>query len=141
MELAAPRQSMRQFRRKDDAEIFRCARHSLQLFVYGGKMTGTMRGSWTDERLDDFAAHTDRRFDLLERRMEEGFDRIDSRFDRIDSRFERVDSRFERIDSRFERIDDRLDAVQRTMAHGVIALSTAIVIGFGGIFGLLAAQL
>jgi hypothetical protein len=90
-------------------------------------MTGTMRDSWTDERLDDFAAHTDRRFDLLERRMGEGFDRIDSRF--------------ERIDSRFERIDDRLDAVQRAMVHGVIALSTAIVVGFGGIFALLAAQI
>lgn len=40
----------------------------------------TMRESWTDERLDDFRAETarrfesvDKRFDRLERRMDEGF--------------------------------------------------------------------
>ncbi len=44
-----------------------------------------MRESWTDARLDDFAANTrrrfdqvDRRFDVLERRMEEGFTRVDA---------------------------------------------------------------
>jgi hypothetical protein len=37
----------------------------------------SMRATWTDSRLDDFAAHTDRRFDELERRMENGFDRVD----------------------------------------------------------------
>ncbi len=36
-----------------------------------------MRATWTDSRLDDFAAHTDKRFDELERRMENGFDRVD----------------------------------------------------------------
>jgi hypothetical protein len=35
------------------------------------------RAMWTDERLDDFAAHTSRRFDDLERRMDAGFDRVD----------------------------------------------------------------
>ncbi|HEX5763830.1 MAG TPA: hypothetical protein VFY04_12020 [Solirubrobacterales bacterium] len=37
-----------------------------------------MRESWTDARLDDFAAHTDQRFDSLERRVENGFDRVDA---------------------------------------------------------------
>lgn len=32
-----------------------------------------MRSTWTDSRLDDFAAHTDRRFDAIDRR----FDRVD----------------------------------------------------------------
>ena len=32
-----------------------------------------MRSTWTDSRLDDFAASTDRRFDTLERRMDDGF--------------------------------------------------------------------
>jgi len=40
-----------------------------------------MRESWTDARLDDFAANTDRRFDSLERRMEDGFKAMNSRFD------------------------------------------------------------
>jgi tetrahydromethanopterin S-methyltransferase subunit G len=49
-----------------------------------------MRESWTDARLDDFAAHTDRRFDQvdrrfdsLERRMENGFAEINARFDSL----------------------------------------------------------
>ena len=32
-----------------------------------------MRSTWTDSRLDDFAAHTDRRFDAVDRR----FDKVD----------------------------------------------------------------
>lgn len=50
----------------------------------------TMRESWTDARLDDFAAHTDkrfdavdRRFDSLERRMEDGFKALNGRFDAL----------------------------------------------------------
>lgn len=42
-----------------------------------------MRESWTDARLDDFAAHTDQRFDSLERRMEDGFKALNSRFDAL----------------------------------------------------------
>ena len=43
----------------------------------------TMRESWTDARLDDFRAETARRFDTLEGRMENGFDRVDARFDAL----------------------------------------------------------
>jgi broad specificity phosphatase PhoE len=43
----------------------------------------TMRESWTDARLDDFRAETARRFDSVERRMENGFDRVDARFDAL----------------------------------------------------------
>jgi hypothetical protein len=43
----------------------------------------TMRKSRTDARLDDFRAETARRFDSLERRMDNGFDRVDARFDAL----------------------------------------------------------
>jgi hypothetical protein len=50
----------------------------------------SMRATWTDSRLDDFAAHTDRRFDDLtnrvskfSRRVDEGFGRIDGRIDSL----------------------------------------------------------
>jgi hypothetical protein len=53
-------------------------------------MMEAMRESWTDARLDDFAKHTDRRFDevdrrfdSLERRMEGGFSDINARFDAL----------------------------------------------------------
>lgn len=39
-----------------------------------------MRQSWTDERLDDFRAETTRRFDALERRMDEGFNETRAEF-------------------------------------------------------------
>jgi broad specificity phosphatase PhoE len=42
-----------------------------------------MRESWTDARLDDFREETARRFDTLERRMDQGFDRVDTRFDAL----------------------------------------------------------
>ena len=32
-----------------------------------------MRATWTDSRLDDFSEETGRRFDRLERRMDDGF--------------------------------------------------------------------
>jgi hypothetical protein len=35
-----------------------------------------MRSTWTDSRLDDFTAQTDRRFDNLERRMDDGFSEL-----------------------------------------------------------------
>jgi hypothetical protein len=35
-----------------------------------------MRSTWTDSRLDDFAAQADRRFDNLERRMDDGFSEL-----------------------------------------------------------------
>jgi hypothetical protein len=43
-------------------------------------MTVTMRESWTDERLDDFRAEVNRRFDEVYRR----FDEVDQRFDRVE---------------------------------------------------------
>jgi hypothetical protein len=80
-----------------------------------------MRKSWTDERLDDFAAHSDRRFDAVEKRMSEGFGRVDK-----DIRELRVE-----MDARFDRLDARFDAFQRTMLQ----------IGGGMIVGLIATQL
>jgi hypothetical protein len=53
-------------------------------------MMEVMRESWTDAQLDDFAKHTDhrfdeidRRFDSVERRMEGGFSEINARFDAL----------------------------------------------------------
>lgn len=48
----------------------------------------TVRESWTDARLDDFATNTDRRFDSIERRMETGFAEMNRRFDAMDARFD-----------------------------------------------------
>lgn len=47
-----------------------------------------MRKTWTDERLSEFAAHTDWRFETLERRMDEGFNRIDAELRALNARFD-----------------------------------------------------
>jgi hypothetical protein len=48
----------------------------------------TMRDSWTDARLDDFARNTGRRFDTIERRMETGFAGMNNRLDAMNARFD-----------------------------------------------------
>lgn len=100
-----------------------------------------MRESWTDARLDDFAAHTDRRFDAVDKR----FDAVDRRFEAVDQRFDAVDQRFDVVDQRFNRVEaelhalkGRFDALNRTLLQiggGVIATLIA------GFMGLIATQL
>jgi hypothetical protein len=79
-----------------------------------------MRESWTDARLDDFAAHTDRRFD-----------EVDRRFDSLERRME----------AGFAEINVRFDALQRVLVQGVIVLSSSIIAGFAALIGLIATQL
>lgn len=80
----------------------------------------TMRESWTDARLDDFRAETARRFAS-----------VDERFDRLERR----------MDDGFNRVDDRLHAMQRTMIQVGIGISAAFIAGFAALIGLIATQL
>lgn len=75
-----------------------------------------MRKSWTDERLDDFAANTDRRFD------------------EVDRRFDEVNKRFDRVDHELSRIDDRLHGLQRVLLQSHVVM-------IAGLLGLIATQL
>jgi hypothetical protein len=69
----------------------------------------TMRESWTDARLDDFRAETSRRFDTLERRMDDGFTRLDAR------------------------IDDLHHLIHRTMLQLGAGLIVTLVVGFASL--------
>ncbi len=71
-----------------------------------------MRESWTDARLDDFRAEVDRRFDKVEGDISE-------------LRGEMRELRAE-MKSGFE-------SINRTITHGVIALSAAYIAGFAAI--------
>lgn len=82
-----------------------------------------MRESWTDARLDDFAAHTDKRFDAVERRF--------------DSLERRIEGGFNRVDAELRALNGRFDALNRTLLKiggGVIGTLIA------GFFGLIATQ-
>jgi len=71
-----------------------------------------MRESWTDARLDDFRGEVNRRFDKIEGEIR-------------DLRGEMNELRSE-MKSGFE-------SINRTMLHGVIALSAAYIAGFAAI--------
>lgn len=77
-----------------------------------------MRESWTDERLDDLAKH------------------VDHRFDQVDRRFEEVDRRFDGLDRRLERLEERMDGFQRTLVHGFVAMTGAIIASNAALIGL-----
>jgi hypothetical protein len=96
--------------------------------------------SWTDERLDNFAAETAQRSDSLELRVNERFDSVDRRFEEVDRRFaetyrrfDDVDRRFDKVDSRLERMEKRIDDLYRgLLLFGGGTLAT-FVVGFAGI--------
>ena len=65
-----------------------------------------MRSTWTDSRLDDFAAHTDGRFDA-------------------------VDKRFDRIDQEIRGLREEIGALQRTIIQvggGLIAAVVGVIL-------------
>lgn len=71
-----------------------------------------MRESWTDARLDDFRADVDRRFNEVDKRLGKVEDEIRELRSEMKSGFE---------------------SINRTMIHGVIALSVAYIAGFAAI--------
>jgi hypothetical protein len=73
----------------------------------------SMRSTWTDSRLDDFAIRTDSRFDTIERRMDEGF----------------------------RELRGDMNDLRRTMVQTTVALAVGMLAGFGGLAGLIATQL
>jgi hypothetical protein len=86
-----------------------------------------MPGEWTDRRLDDFAAHTDQRFDAVDKR----FDAVDRRFDKVDARFDRMEAK---IDHGFDQINARFDTMQQMLFGGAVGLTI-------GLLGVIATQL
>ena len=75
-----------------------------------------MRSTWTDSRLDDFAAHTDRRFDA-----------VDRRFDQVDQRFDRVDQEFREVRAEIGGVRAEIGALQRTIIQVGGGLIVAVV--------------
>jgi hypothetical protein len=88
--------------------------------VFGMEVMAAMEAKptrWNDDRLDEFAANVDRRFD-----------QVDKRFDHLDGR----------MDSGFNRLNDRLDDLMRVLISGFIGLIGVLLVG---ILSLIAMQL
>ena len=83
-----------------------------------------MREAWTDARLDDFRAETARSFDLLGRRVDNGFNRVDA---------ELREMRVEAVALRKE-MNERFEAMHRLLIQFCGAVIAALI-------GLIATQL
>lgn len=79
-----------------------------------------MREAWTDERLDDLTDRMDKNFERVDRDIRDLRSEMNGRFDHLESRFE---------------------TMQRTMIQATVAISAAVLAGFGGLAGLIATQL
>jgi DNA anti-recombination protein RmuC len=89
-----------------------------------------MRESWTDGRLDDFAAHVDKRFDAVDKR----FDRVEGEIRAV--REDGAEMRQEmnrRFDSTQEEMNRRFDSVQKEMYVGLESMQKEMHRGFEGI--------
>ena len=84
--------------------------------------------SWTDERLDNFAGETARRFDSLEARVDERFDAVDRRFEEVDRRFDDVDRRLDGIDRRLDRFENRMDELGYTIHRTMLQLGGGMIV-------------
>jgi DNA anti-recombination protein RmuC len=65
----------------------------------------SMRGTWTDTRLDEFAARVDERFDA-----------VDKRFDAVDTRLGTVEKRLGTVEKRLDGFDYQFGEVRRVLA-------------------------
>lgn len=81
------------------------------------------------DALASLEGRLDRRFELLEQRLDQRFAAIDRRFIGIDQRFIGMDQRFAGIDQRLDSIDARFGRLYGLL----IAMLLAIVGGMGGI--------
>lgn len=77
------------------------------------------RMGWTDERMDDFAKHVDKRFDHVNQR----FEQVDQRFDRLE---EAVRELRTDVNSRFEGLQRTLlltgGGIIATLIAGIVSL-------------------
>ncbi len=75
-------------------------------------MVMTPRETWTDERLDEFKASVNQRFD-------------------------EVDKRFDQVDRRLDRMDGDIRELRQAMLQGFFILVGLMVTGFVGLAGLI----
>ena len=82
-----------------------------------------MRATWTDSRLDDFAANTDRRFDA------------------VDRRFDKVDEAISEVRAEVIGRAGKVRALQRTIIQAGVAMFAALIGVFVAVLGVIATQL
>ena len=72
----------------------------------------TPKESWTDERLDEFKAS------------------VNQRFDEVDRRLDGIDTDIRELRGELIQIRESMEAMQRTMVHGAIGMCGVMITGF-----------
>jgi len=80
----------------------------------------TPRETWTDERLDEFKAS------------------VNQRFDEVDKRLDHMDTDIRELRGEIGQIRESMEAMQRTMVHGAIGMCGVMITGFAALAGLAA---
>jgi flagellar capping protein FliD len=92
-----------------------------------------MRESWTDQRLDEFAADTGRRFDGIDRRL----GKIEGRLDGVDTRLDMMEQSmsegFSRLDADMRELRTQAAAFQRTFLQVSGGAFVTFVVGLVGV--------
>lgn len=112
----------------------------------------SVRDKWTDERLDDLNRRVDSGFGELRDQLRDGHKEMRDEFAAVRGEMQGVREEIhgirgeiqgvrEEIHGIGERTTERWDSIQRSMMQLAVALTTAMVAGFAGIFALLAAAL
>jgi septal ring factor EnvC (AmiA/AmiB activator) len=80
----------------------------IQLFTKVEEMD--KRFDQLDKRIDDLRTDTNNRFEQVDKRIDELRRDMNNRFEQVDKRFEQVDKRFEQVDKRFVELRDDMNA-------------------------------
>lgn len=76
----------------------------------------TPRETWSDERLDEFKASVNQRFD-----------EVDRRFDEVDKRFDQIDKRLDRMGDDIRELRQAVARMSESMNRNFIALGMLVV--------------
>jgi flagellar capping protein FliD len=92
-----------------------------------------MRESWTDQRLDEFAADTSRRFDGVDKRLGKIEGRLDGVDTRLDTMEQSMSDGFNRLDTDMRELRSQNAAFQRTFLQVSGGAFVTFVVGFAGV--------
>jgi hypothetical protein len=99
----------------------------------------SMRSTWTDSRLDDFAEESGRRFDRLEQRMDAGFRDLRAEIGGVRAEIGGVRAEIGGVRAEIGEVRDSVFAVHRDISGLQRTLIQAAVAMFGTLFGLIVA--
>jgi len=96
-----------------------------------------MREAWTDERLDDFRAEVNRRFDEVNRRFDRLEREVKGQRVEMNTRLAETNARLDHLSARVDHLGDRIDGLHLTVQRALLQVGGGVIVtmivGFAGI--------